>query len=311
MQEDPIQFQAGDPNLRRYVGNNPVTNTDPSGLIVHVFAFEGAAGYQPDEKKLKGGPFELGSGALLRINYLQPAKEKFGSDVVIHYYANNQISKATSDAARIAQTPAFAFLGRSLQHRLGIDRSPTQYDRIVIIGYSWGGYAAAELAKNLKENTSAGAATTFARIPGKLHFGHVRPVKRPISADLVFTVDPVSKVLPGKAIPITRSDVFASNWYNYYQQSDTGSLAGVARIRGSAIEGATQNILVTPLALRGATTGIPEFDKVATEYKDIKSRAAHIFIPGVPSIKEKWLNELGRVVRQGNRDTPAGWFSIE
>jgi RHS repeat-associated protein len=32
MQEDPIQFQAGDDNLRRYVGNDPVNLTDPSGL---------------------------------------------------------------------------------------------------------------------------------------------------------------------------------------------------------------------------------------------------------------------------------------
>ena len=32
MQEDPIQFDAGDPNLRRYVGNNATNETDPTGL---------------------------------------------------------------------------------------------------------------------------------------------------------------------------------------------------------------------------------------------------------------------------------------
>jgi RHS repeat-associated protein len=32
MQEDPIWFQAGDANLRRYVGNNPTNRLDPSGL---------------------------------------------------------------------------------------------------------------------------------------------------------------------------------------------------------------------------------------------------------------------------------------
>jgi RHS repeat-associated protein len=32
MQEDPIWFQAGDANLRRYVRNNPTNATDPSGL---------------------------------------------------------------------------------------------------------------------------------------------------------------------------------------------------------------------------------------------------------------------------------------
>jgi len=32
MQEDPIAFGAGDPNLERYVGNNPTNSTDTSGL---------------------------------------------------------------------------------------------------------------------------------------------------------------------------------------------------------------------------------------------------------------------------------------
>jgi pimeloyl-ACP methyl ester carboxylesterase len=33
MEEDPIQFKAGDPNLERFVGNNPTNATDPSGLV--------------------------------------------------------------------------------------------------------------------------------------------------------------------------------------------------------------------------------------------------------------------------------------
>jgi len=31
--EDPISFQGGDSNLYRYVENNPIVNTDPSGLV--------------------------------------------------------------------------------------------------------------------------------------------------------------------------------------------------------------------------------------------------------------------------------------
>ncbi len=31
-QNDPIEFEAGDPNLYRFVGNNPTNMTDPSGL---------------------------------------------------------------------------------------------------------------------------------------------------------------------------------------------------------------------------------------------------------------------------------------
>ena len=34
LQEDPTGFTAGDPNLSRFVGNNPARFTDPSGLVV-------------------------------------------------------------------------------------------------------------------------------------------------------------------------------------------------------------------------------------------------------------------------------------
>jgi uncharacterized protein RhaS with RHS repeats len=48
--EDPIDFDAGDPNLRRYVGNSPTNKTDPFGLqekqpsvaSVNGVRFEGA-----------------------------------------------------------------------------------------------------------------------------------------------------------------------------------------------------------------------------------------------------------------------------
>src|SRR5262245_14130258 len=35
--EDPLDFDAGDPNLYRYVGNSPTNATDPSGmwLLIH------------------------------------------------------------------------------------------------------------------------------------------------------------------------------------------------------------------------------------------------------------------------------------
>jgi uncharacterized protein RhaS with RHS repeats len=31
LEEDPIEFEAGDPNLYRYVGNSPINFIDPSG----------------------------------------------------------------------------------------------------------------------------------------------------------------------------------------------------------------------------------------------------------------------------------------
>ena len=33
MTEDPLGFDAGDPNLRRYVGNNATNGVDRNGLI--------------------------------------------------------------------------------------------------------------------------------------------------------------------------------------------------------------------------------------------------------------------------------------
>ena len=44
--EDPIGFTAGDMNLYRYVGNNPVNNIDPSGLDYSGFAGSIMPGYQ-------------------------------------------------------------------------------------------------------------------------------------------------------------------------------------------------------------------------------------------------------------------------
>src|SRR5262245_44429629 len=32
LEEDPVDFDAADPNLRRFVGNNPTNLVDPSGL---------------------------------------------------------------------------------------------------------------------------------------------------------------------------------------------------------------------------------------------------------------------------------------
>jgi RHS repeat-associated protein len=32
LEEDPLEFEAGDDNLYRYAGNHPTSATDPSGL---------------------------------------------------------------------------------------------------------------------------------------------------------------------------------------------------------------------------------------------------------------------------------------
>jgi hypothetical protein len=46
--EDPIGFEAGDSNLRRYVGNSPTNLTDPSGLQPPIFPQGRAPATSPD-----------------------------------------------------------------------------------------------------------------------------------------------------------------------------------------------------------------------------------------------------------------------
>lgn len=49
--QDPIEFDAGDPNLYRYVGNDPTDATDPSGLIDMPMTASGKAWIDPAEKQ--------------------------------------------------------------------------------------------------------------------------------------------------------------------------------------------------------------------------------------------------------------------
>jgi RHS repeat-associated protein len=45
LQTDPIRFSAGDGNLYRYVGNNPINYTDSSGLLIETIADIGFIAY--------------------------------------------------------------------------------------------------------------------------------------------------------------------------------------------------------------------------------------------------------------------------
>ncbi|MFT6630090.1 MAG: hypothetical protein ACJAS4_000024 [Bacteriovoracaceae bacterium] len=64
--EDPIGFQGGDGNLYRYVNNNSINYTDPTGLLVVYAGFGGAAGIGAGQDTGTGfntvsGGFYLGS----------------------------------------------------------------------------------------------------------------------------------------------------------------------------------------------------------------------------------------------------------
>lgn len=54
LSEDPIGFDALDPNLARYVGNSPVNFTDPSGLDVGITGDSTHAGIEVDVRDANG-----------------------------------------------------------------------------------------------------------------------------------------------------------------------------------------------------------------------------------------------------------------
>ena len=58
LQMDPIKFDAGDPNIFRYVGNDPVNGTDPSGL----WGFFGFGGGSVEAGAGSGGGAQAASG---------------------------------------------------------------------------------------------------------------------------------------------------------------------------------------------------------------------------------------------------------
>ncbi|MBX9627998.1 MAG: RHS repeat-associated core domain-containing protein [Gemmataceae bacterium] len=70
--QDPIGFAAGDANLYRFVGNDPINKTDPSGL-------REKKPLPPKKDNIRFSEFELGVGAVTwqvgdRNDYLRRVK---------------------------------------------------------------------------------------------------------------------------------------------------------------------------------------------------------------------------------------------
>jgi RHS repeat-associated protein len=61
--EDPIQFAAGDTNIRRYVGNDPVNRTDPTGLFWDWQTIQEMSNAYTEEVLSGNGVKNLGIGA--------------------------------------------------------------------------------------------------------------------------------------------------------------------------------------------------------------------------------------------------------
>src|SRR5262249_2550337 len=157
-----------------------------------VFAFEGTGGHQPDAKKTMG----RASVANIRIHYIQPAIAKYWLTVDFHYYAQVQRGWALRDIEKIArQNHAFRYSnlgapGGVVKALLGTD----EYDRIVLLGYSWGGEAAVEVAWQLKR--SGADLLKFGPRGDFLVLRSGFANADPIVPDLVFTIDPVPKPNP-------------------------------------------------------------------------------------------------------------------
>ena len=141
-------------------------------------------------------------------------------NVAWHYYSNDYVKQAEKQIVNIAK-----------QNHDG------DYDTITIVGWSYGGEAALEVASLLKKDG--------------------------IQVDLAITCDPVP-VLP--ALPLfpyslggvmpTAKPANVTNWYNFYQQFDTNSLRAVnwfhikpgipTRIRGRSVTGAVNTEVILP-----------------------------------------------------------------
>jgi hypothetical protein len=92
MQEVPIGFQAGDPNLERYVANNPTNMTDPSGLAGQVqYTLVRTEPVQTADKTINGTIY-VGMPAAYRDTVLDPPgfrPPKSGNGIILGYQGIN------------------------------------------------------------------------------------------------------------------------------------------------------------------------------------------------------------------------------
>jgi hypothetical protein len=102
MQNDPIEFDAGDVNLYRYLGNEPLNSTDPTGFadlpgwLTKLIDIEGGAGERGTITKVKDFYYDRNypGGAHYDVHFIDekgnPRKQRFWRDGTPFTEAENE-----------------------------------------------------------------------------------------------------------------------------------------------------------------------------------------------------------------------------
>ena len=235
---DPIG-SAGDAwNPYRYVLNQPIASRDPSGLTQQVFVVEG--------NDLLGNFAE---------DYLVPAAEAAGG-AKVHYRQYFHVTRIIKDIRKIWASE------KQKENMCGVFPFTTcidLFDTIVLVGYSWGADAVAQIVEELS-----------ATMP--------KP-DRPYFLDLVFTVDPVLRQFQENL----RKPHNVLIWKNYYETFDSNP-----KLRGKSIFGADVDENVTHdrmnREMAPKTLGLP-----------VPAKEAHITMPQLPSIQKDLTDSISAV----------------
>jgi len=210
---DLLGFDAGDPNLSRYVRNNPTNTTDPSGLDVYVFWIEGAR-------------FDIGKEeSPTRVLYneiIKPLMEKYKKSEKIHW------EETETGWGRLAEQKA-----RKIEEN--VRKQCENKDKVVLIGYSWGGWILVRSLEMSYYKKRGGLGGAFRQ--------------QPFTVDLVYTIDPVAgnpgldsnkttfghkgKDKTGKEVSFVYGQF--KDWHNWYQQVDKKTLLDKSPIWGREI----------------------------------------------------------------------------
>ncbi len=121
-------------NQYEYVGSLPTIAVDPRGLARHFFGFDGFTSH------------------LLRTEWGTNIIEAEGLGE-FHGYSNHEsaVARAVSEALVIAKTPVPTMTGIGLPMFV----CTVQYHTIIVLGYSWGGPAAVEFVKRMRDENVA------------------------------------------------------------------------------------------------------------------------------------------------------------